>query len=151
MFKQSIYLDTTVPSAYYDARTPERQGQTRAFWQDVLPRFDACVSGLVVLEMNATPDVTKRAQLTALVSKMDVLAFNEDALRLAQEYVERGIFPEKYESDAQHVAVAVTHGIGYLCSWNFTHLVKVHTRREVNLVNSLQGYGPIEIVAPPEL
>ena len=59
--------------------------------------------------------------------------------------------PEKYTSDANHVAIAVVHGIGYLASWNFRHLVKVNTRREVNLVNALEGYNPIEIVAPPEL
>lgn len=53
MAKQKVYLDTTVPSAYYDSRTPERQDQT--------------------------------------------------------------------------------------------------TRREVNLVNALKGYGQIEIIAPPEL
>jgi len=36
-------------------------------------------------------------------------------------------------------------------SWNFHHLVKLRTRREVNLVNALKGYTPIEILAPPEL
>ena len=41
--------------------------------------------------------------------------------------------------------------VAYLVSWNFSHLVKVQTRREVNLVNALEGYDPIEIVAPPEL
>ena len=65
--------------------------------------------------------------------------------------IQCGIFPEKYTSDANHVAIAVVHGIGYLASWNFRHLVKVNTRREVNLVNALEGYNPIEIVAPPEL
>ena len=54
-------------------------------------------------------------------------------------------------SDANHVAVAVVNGIQYLASWNFRHLVKIATRRLVNLVNALVGYGQIEIVAPPEL
>ena len=63
----------------------------------------------------------------------------------------RGIFPERYVADAQHVAIAVVHGLDYLCSWNFTHLVRVATRREVNLVSSLMGYGQVEIIAPPEL
>ena len=37
-----------------------------------------------------------------------------------------------------------------LC-WNFKHIVKVSTRRAVNLFNTLMGYEVIEIVAPPEL
>ena len=59
--------------------------------------------------------------------------------------------PVKYTDDANHVAVAVANGIGYFCSWNFKHLVKVNIRREVNLINAMTGYGPIEIIAPPEL
>ena len=70
---------------------------------------------------------------------------------LSEEYVRRGIFPEKYASDGNHVAVAVVHGVSFFVSWNFRHLVKVKTRREINLVNSLMGYGQIEIVAPPEM
>lgn len=50
-----------------------------------------------------------------------------------------------------HVAIAVTNNIGYFCSWNFRHMVKVKTRREVNRINELRGYGTIEIIAPPEL
>ena len=41
--------------------------------------------------------------------------------------------------------------VPYLASWNFRHLVRVRTRREVSLINVMHGYEPIEIVAPPEL
>jgi len=51
MAKQKVYLDTTVPSAYYDLRTPERQAQTVKFWQKVLSNFDVYVSGLVLREI----------------------------------------------------------------------------------------------------
>jgi hypothetical protein len=86
-----------------------------------------------------------------LTAGFEVLPFGEEAYNLAQEYVARGIFAEKYVSDANHVATAVVNGLGYFASWNFRHLVKIQTRREVNLVNALRGHGPIEIAAPPEL
>ena len=85
------------------------------------------------------------------MSGFSVLTFGAEDDALAQDYVMRGIFPEKYTSDANHVAITVVNGIEYFASWNFRHLVRVSTRREVNLVNALKGYGPIEIVAPPEL
>ncbi|MCE2440511.1 MAG: type II toxin-antitoxin system VapC family toxin [Candidatus Latescibacteria bacterium] len=151
MAKQSVYLDSTIPSAYYDSRTPERQGQTIQFWNRRLPDFAAVISSVVVLEIRATPNDERRTRLENLVQDCEVLVFDEEADTLAQEYVARGIFPEKYVDDANHVAVAVTNGIGYFCSWNFTHIVNVNIRREVNLFNALKGYGPIEIVAPPEL
>jgi predicted nucleic acid-binding protein len=151
MRKIQIYLDTTVPSAYYDDRVPYRQQLTRQFWNECLQDFNPVISTLVTKEINDTPDMEKRKQLQHLIQRFEVLSIDEEASRLAQEYVQRGIFPEKYESDANHVAIAVVNGIGYLLSWNFRHLVKVATRREVNLVNAIAGYGQIEIIAPPEL
>ncbi len=144
-------MDSTVASAYYDSRTPERQGQTLEFWKFLLLEFEAVISTVVLSEIRGTPDAGRRRQLEDLVEGFGVLAFDEEADALAQEYVRRGVFPEKYIDDANHVAIAVTNGIGYFCSWNFTHLVKVNTRREVNAISVLKGYGPLEIFAPPEL
>ena len=146
-----VYLDTTVPSAYYDDRAPDRQRLTQEFWQGRCLEMDAVISTITLLEIRNTPNEDKRQKMENLVQNLTVLNFSNEADNLAQEYVRRGIFPEKFTSDANHVAIAVVHGIGYLASWNFRHLVKVNTRREVNLVNALEGYNPIEIVAPPEL
>lgn len=149
--KPKVYLDTTVPSAYLDARAPDRQQLTRQFWLERLPDFEAVISTIVLVEIQATPKLDKRTELTNLVETFEILVFDEKADELAQEYIRRGIFPERYISDANHVAVAVVNRIGYFASWNFKHLVKVKTRREVNLVNALLEYNPIEIIAPPEL
>lgn len=146
-----VYLDTTVPSAYYDDRAPDRQLLTQEFWQGRCLEMDAVISTITLLEIRNTPNEDKRQKMESLVQNLTVLSFSNEADNLAQEYVRRGVFSEKYTADANHVALAVVHGIGYLASWNFRHLVKVNTRREVNLVNALEGYNPIEIVAPPEL
>ena len=151
MVQQKVYLDTTVPSAYFDSRTPDRQRLTRQFWTERLPGFDRMISTVVLREIEDTPDPERREQMSELVAGIDVVEADQEVLSLAQEYMARNLFPERYASDAIHVAVAVVNGIPYFCSWNFTHLVKVATRREVNLINSLNSYGPIEIIAPPEL
>jgi len=41
--------------------------------------------------------------------------------------------------------------IDYLLSWNFEHIVKVKTRRIVNMVNISAGYPDLEIITPAEL
>ncbi len=151
MIKPKVYLDTTVPSAYHDDRTPDRQRLTKPCWTERLPDFECVISTIVPIEINDTPDAERRDNIEGLIDDFEVLEFGEEAYELAQEYVERGIFPEKYTSDANHVAIAVVHGIGYFASWNFKHLVNVNTRREDNLVNALLGYQQIEIIAPPEL
>lgn len=149
--RQRAYLDASVPSAYHDERAPDRQRLTREFWSGRLLEFEAVISEIVLQEILDTPAIEKRQLLKDLIDDFAVLDFNDEARRLSSEFMRRRIFPDRYVADAQHVAIAVVNRVDYLCSWNFTHLVKVSTRREVNLVNSLMGYGQVEIIAPPEL
>ncbi len=48
-----VYLDTSVLSALYDERTPERLELTKTAWEN-LKDYDVYVSDLVVEELNAT-------------------------------------------------------------------------------------------------
>jgi hypothetical protein len=70
---------------------------------------------------------------------------------LAREYVRRGIIPAKHIEDALHIAVASVNSIDVLVSWNFAHIVKLKTKREVNVVNVFLGYSQIELVEPSML
>ncbi len=151
MQKETVYIDTTVPSAYFDERTPDRQRLTRQFWETRLPELIPSVSNIVIAGIAQTPDNERRQAMLDLVRSIPAVHASEEAYGLAQEYVSRGVFPSKYLSDAMHVALATVGGIRNLVSWNFHHLVKLRTRREVNLVNALKGYMPVEILAPPEL
>lgn len=112
MARPSVYLDSTIPSAYYESSTPERQEQTLQFWNHRLPDFAAVISSVVLLEIRATPDEERRSRLENPVQDCEVLVFDEEADALAQEYVAKEIFAERYVDDANHVAVAVVNGIG---------------------------------------
>ena len=147
---KKVYLDTSVISALFDPRTPERQGLTQAMWQS-LSSYDVYISERVVNEINRIGSADLKAQHLAVVSKFKVLEVTEEAVSLSKEYIKQGIFPEKFADDALHVALASVSGISYLLSWNFKHLVKVKTRKLVTLVNALRDYIPVEIIAPPEL
>ena len=57
----------------------------------------------------------------------------------------------KHIEDAVHIAVATINSLDILVSWNFEHIVKLKTKREVNAVNVLLGYDPIEIIEPAML
>ncbi len=151
MLKSKIYLDTSVPSAYFDERTPERQQLTQEFWSKQLPEFEALISEFVIQEIDDVSDSGRRAEMRRLVKPLGIVDYTEDAQNLIQQYIEHDVFTQKSLLDATHVAIAVMHRIGYLVSWNFRHLVKVRIRRGVNLVNSQNGYEPIEIIAPPEI
>jgi predicted nucleic acid-binding protein len=151
MKKETLYLDTSVPSAYFDDRTKERQEATIKFWREVLPLYQVYISGITVEELEATKNEFLRRNFKKLVKGFRILKVNKKIRNLTRIYIEKGIFPERYIDDALHVATASFYKVSYLVSWNFEHLVKVRTRRLVNSVNVLEGFSEIEIVSPQEL
>lgn len=144
-----LYLDTSVISALFDARTPERQRLTQDLWK-TLDCYDVYISEKVLEEIMQAP-IGVRVDLQQAIAGFKVLPLSDEALELARAYVSQGIFPEKYLDDALHVAIASVHGVDFLLSWSFNHLVKVKTRKLVSLVNAVKNHPPIEIIAPPEL
>lgn len=144
-----IYLDTSVFSAFYDERTPERLQMTHTFWQ-VLDRYERVYSALTIEELNqARPE--QRAKLLDLTKPFTALEITEEMRALADGYVGGGVVPPKYFVDALHIAAAVLGNADILVSWNFEHLVRRRTRLMVNSVNAKMGLRTIEILAPPEV
>ena len=143
-----IYLDTSVPNAYFDERNALRKEMTRSFWRR-LDEYEVFISNLGLEEINDIGDKEKKKALLALISGFKMLSSTEkDVKALAEEYVTRGIFPVRYIEDAVHITVASLNSLDVLISWNFEHIVKLKTKREVNVVNVLLGYDQLEIVEP---
>jgi len=147
---QKLYLDTSVPSVYHDDRQPERQEMTREFWNK-LDDFDIHTSTLVKKEVEQVEDKQLKQKLLRLIENHEILKLSDEAKKLGKEYIKNKIIPEKAEADAYHIAIATVNQMDFLVSWNFRHMVKVKTKRMVNIVNLQNGYKTIEIIAPPEL
>ena len=80
-----------------------------------------------------------------------LLELTNRAEELAIAYVDSGIVTSKYVDDARHVAIATTHGIGVLVSWNFRHLANYRRESGFNQVNLENGYPAVRIISPLEL
>jgi predicted nucleic acid-binding protein len=150
MRKEILYLDTSVPSAYYDAEKPDRQELTKEFWKK-LRHYRVVISRVTITELEDTKDLSKRKKMLNLVSEFEIIETTPAAEELAQIYVDNGIVPVDFKDDALHIALCTLGKVNYLVSWNFKHLVNVLTREKVKALNILKGYKPIEIIAPPEL
>jgi len=144
-----IYLDTSVVSAYFDARTPERLRMTRAFWE-ALEGHEKLCSELTLEEIDSATDEL-RNKMRELVAAACVVRVDERVEELSRAYVEAGVVPARYVADAVHIAAAVVGGANVLVSWNFDHLVKRSTRLLVSYVNATRGLAALEILAPPEI
>ena len=151
MKKETVYLDTSVISAYFDNRVIERKKITVDFWHNVLPNYHVLISEITKEELHNATDNALRKKMNALIKDLKILKLNKNISILASAYIKNNIFPERYFDDALHVATATYNEIYYLSSWNFKHLVKVKTRKYVNSINILNGYKEIEIISPQEL
>lgn len=149
--KQKIYLDTSVISAYLDERAPERQTYTKFSWK-MFKHYEVYISQLVVKELQSHPNSIRRKELLQLIQNFKTLSIESKEIKnLAQKYIQKKIIPKNYWEDALHLACASVYGLNILVTWNYAHLLKLETRKKVNVVNALLGYKPIELVEPPML
>ena len=61
------------------------------------------------------------------------------------------IIPVKHRDDTYHIATATVNNMDAILSWNFQHIVKMKTKREVVGINLIEGYKPIDIYTPGEV
>lgn len=101
-----LYLDTSVISAYFDARRPDRQAETRAFWQQ-LPEFEVSISELTETELRGAADERLRREMLELVRSFRVIPLDAEMQDLAGHYLIRRVFAPAVLNDALHVACAV--------------------------------------------
>ncbi len=145
-----IYLDTSVISALFDIRNPERKSLTEAFIMEI-DNYDVYISDLTVAEIERTPDIVLQAKMLEMIIHFARISLSNDVEWLANEYVKHGAIPESYPEDAYHIAIAVINDIDFLLSWNYKHLVRRKTRDIVRMLNTLNKLRQIEIITPAEL
>ena len=145
--RQSIYLDTSVVSAYYDDRIPYQRDITRQWWETVSGTYDVLISEVVLMELGRAEE-PKRSKFLALVKDLPQLAGDDEITQTARGYVQAGIVPERYLPDAFHIAYASCYRVDYLVTWNCSHLANVKKRRAVALYNTSAGLFVPEIVTP---
>ena len=111
------------------------------------------ISDLVLGEVERTKDAFRRKRLLNVIHRenMRVLTISKLEQELAQAYIHHKVMASGYLPDALHIAIAVTHKIPILVSWNFKHMVRHHTRVLVNEVNKKLGYSFIDICSPQEV
>lgn len=153
MKKIRCYLDTSVLNFFFAEDDIARRNITIKFFDQLHIIADqVCISDEVIREVRASSE-PRRSQLEKLIEDIDpiLLEVNTKADELSDRYIKEGIIPERFGSDAIHLAVATVNGIDVVISWNFKHIVKLKTRVMVNSVNRLMDYREIEICSPEEV
>jgi len=142
--KNNLYLDTSIPNFVLAKELPTEQIVTKALFNEIkMGKHKAFISRVVIDEISRTSE-PKKTKLLSLIKDFEVLDVTSECETLAREYIRNGTIPQRYEADALHIAIATIYNMDILVSWNFTHIVRVKTRKEVNAINVLLGYKPID-------
>ncbi len=150
-----VYLETTVisylvgrPSS--DAMLASWQQITRRLWEEYVDEFTFVISPIVLTEASqGNPEAVQRR--LEVLSHLTVLEVLPEADMLTQNLLDAEVVPENYSLDAQHIAVATTHGVEYLALWNQKHIVNENKRERINEVCREAGFEPTIICTPATL
>jgi len=145
--KHKLYLDTTIPSAYYDTSKPVRQLMTEKWFINDSKDYELFISVITIREISKIKNITKKQNIEKLIIdyNMKLLDFNDDTLKLAEIYMKKGAIPKTEPEDAYHIAIATINKIEYLASWNFSHIVSINPIRKIHEINKQLNYKIIEI------
>ncbi|MEM0543186.1 PIN domain protein [Flavobacterium sp. j3] len=147
--KQRIYIDTSVIGGYFDE---EFKDATRSFFK----RFENneivfVISDLLDVELIRAPKNVKELLHNYSTEKFERIELTEDAVKLANRYIEEKVVGKTSLEDCRHIAIATISKVDVLASWNFKHIVNLDRIKGYNSVNLKLGYQMIEIRSPKDL
>ncbi len=79
------------------------------------------------------------------------IGITDEAINLAETYINEGALTNKSYNDALHIALATLNNADVLASWNFKHIVNLSRIKLYNSINLKLGYNLIEIRTPREI
>lgn len=145
--KIKIYMDTSIPSAYYDTSKPMRQLITQKWFENNASSHILYISVIAIDEIAELGNSDRKHNIKNLIFdyKMKVLKLSEEAVNLSKKYMRKGAIPWSEPDDAYHVAIASVNHLDALASWNFKHIVSINPIRKIHEINIQNGYPIIEI------
>ncbi len=154
MDKPRVYVETTIPSFYYEMRsTPDivaRREWTRSWWKGAPERYDLVTSPAVLDELVGGPP-ERSAERLALVRDLPLLRIEPAITEVVQVYIRYRVMPADPAGDALHLALASYHKCDFLVTWNCQHLANANKFGHIRRVNTMLGLFVPALVTPLEL
>lgn len=151
---QTIYIETSIPSTYFeDRKDPKmvaRRDWTRDWWDNPRQQYRLLTSDPVLDEL-ARADHPFRQEKISLVSELELLPIPEGIEEIVEVYIERYVMPRDPVGDALPLALASFHKCDVLLTWNCQHLANLKKLGHIRCVNTLLGLHVPQLVTPLEL
>ena len=144
-----VYSDTSTIGGCYDIEFKE--WSVKLFEEFISGAKLIMLSDLTLQELElAREEVRNKINEVPVAHRVNVL-INDEAIKLAETYIEEGALTSKSYNDALHIALATLFNADVLASWNFKHIVNLNRIRLYNSINLKLGYRMIEIRTPREI
>jgi hypothetical protein len=152
--KQKVYIETTIPSYYYEIRNDSeaiaKREWTKHWWDEESNNYELVVSTAVIDELEHGNYPTKKETLK-LIEDLQVLKVVDDILDIVNEYISHKLMPKDPVGDALHLALASYYHCNFLLTWNCRNLANANKFEHIRHINNLLGlYVPI-LTTPYEL
>ena len=144
----TLYLDTSVIGGYHDR---EWLADTRVLWDQAKAGHWRLVTSIIAEAELKNAPANVREVFAQTFEAGSILDTSSEIEELAEAYLAAAVVSPKFADDALHVAMATVHGVRFIVSWNFQHLVNVRREDRFNAVNTLRGWPPVRIVSPREI
>ena len=147
-----LYLETTMFNYYFDSERDGHAATVRMFEAIGRKEFEGYTSEYVIYELQSSAE-PKRTNMIALIKKygVNILKTDDEAVRLANIYIQNNIIPERFLLDGVHISIASINDLDCILSFNFQHINKLKTKRMTELVNLNEGYKGITVCTPMEV
>jgi len=154
--KKRIYIETSIPSFYFETRSDSaavaRREWTQKWWNNYYHNFELVSSQAVLNELNnGNYSDTKRKNCINLLNNLILLPIELEIATIVEFYLQHKLMPYDTGGDALHLALASYHKCDILLTWNCKNLANANKFNHIRYINNLLSlYVPI-LTTPLEL
>lgn len=152
---ETVYIETSI-LGYLTARPTDNlilaaNIKVTQDWWDECRNSLVLYTSEIVEDEAAKGDSAIAAQRLNLLQSLIFLDLTEEAIELAQEFLQQSNLPPKASNDALHMALATVYGLNYLLTWNCKHMANAQIQRKLSQISLELGYKLPFVCTPYEL
>lgn len=144
-----VYADTSVIGGCFDDEF--KQWSNALFQEFVVGTKHIMLSDLTLQELEFARQEVREKVIEIPDKHRVAIGITDEAILLAETYINEGTLTKKSYNDALHIALATLNNSDVLASWNFKHIVNLDRIRLYNSINLRLGFRIIEIRTPREI
>jgi hypothetical protein len=154
MKKPSVYLDTSIISAYWyegsDVASLARRVKTREWWEQESEHFSVWVAAVTLDELSAGR-FPRPSDCLTMARRLRRLPTTALVRQIVADLFGKGVIPRTKPGDAFQMAASAAHETDYLLTWNYAHLANPIAQERLAAICRARGLCVPLLVSPESI